>query len=151
MKTLDQYSSAELEAELKRRWEAETPPKLYYYGVWPSSDGAVGHHFRDKAGFIDASAYSFFEKALSGQDFYPWSSRECKLKEQEQGLFYPKAAIGVSGISCWDRSGDRRYNSCSAFFAQKILSPRQILHFAQIDYPAVFARMASAGIVISWL
>jgi hypothetical protein len=150
MKDLSAYSTEELTAELERRWRATLPPTIYYFGVWPGH--STGHFIWDRHWnqARDAERKLFAAAVASGLSQYPWDAKIDNRGNQPQGLFFYKKGEGISLISCWDRSGDGRYNSCSSFISPNVLSREELLFWARETYPEVFSRMEKAGISIGW-
>jgi hypothetical protein len=133
--------------------KADKPdPVVAYYGVWPGKGS--GHYVYNQHGQHRADALELlaFVSKHRPAGFYPWTiweaGRWSDKGPQVEGVFHFWVGKDLTLITCWDRSGDSRGNSASAFLVDGVVSPAEALRLARKFYPAVFDRMERSGVSV---
>ena len=101
-----------------------------------------GHYFYCRSGrFKDADLYSErvpFGLHLDGGILH--TTQIADDPERAPGVRVVRQFKGWTVVCFWDRSGDSRPNSCSAFLTDKIVTEEQLLAAAKAQWPEVWGR-----------
>lgn len=115
---------------------AVDPGQVYYFGKWPGDEG--GHFLWSPTG----NRISSYKATVLG---YPpvelLDGEFCPKGRQIEGLAQVTLFKGWSILAFWDRSGDKRGGSNSAFLAKGQFGFEELLKAARIQYPKHFERM----------
>ncbi len=139
---LTAISSADLCAELERRYQAENPdpPRAYYYGV---AAGRRSGHFLTYPGGHSAYKVEDQLRQIFKRDggWYPQDTRTERYgAPQTEGLAVFEHHGGWTYLGFWDRSADPRGNCCSAFLLEGTLYFDQAVQVARERFPRIWAR-----------
>lgn len=102
--------------------------EVYYFGAYET----LGHYLYNNKGKIVALTNGPSERVLDGQLL--------SKKYTTQGNATCAYMYGWTVISFWDRTGDPRHGSNSAFLVNKIIPFEQLLVEAKKQYPKLFKR-----------
>lgn len=103
-------------------------PEILYFGC----RGEPGHHIHCKRSIVrlrDTPWNTSIDGGLLAQ-----------TSQSHQGLCIHAVKDGWTAVSFWDRSGDSRPNSNSAFLVREEMTPFRLLELARQQWPDVFAR-----------
>lgn len=136
---LTAISSADLCAELERRYRVENPvpPRAYYFGVWAGQSS--GHFFVDEYGHGVWEVEAELGRIVQRENgLYPWGGSD--RRPQVEGVAILEHHSGWTYLGFWDRSADPRGNCCSAFLLEGALHYEQAVQVARERFPAIWAR-----------
>jgi len=134
--------------EMAARLVAQTiRPNLdcYYFGYHPGS----GHGFSAKGMPSRSAQYELehkIEKQLGGFDSrFCWNSPKSArdmydARDETEGRAFVTHRAGLTVLAFWDRSGDKRGNSNTAFIVPGTLTFAQMVRVARFTWPGVWAR-----------
>ncbi len=124
---------------------------MYYFGCY----GHPGHFFHRPGQYEPLSV---------GREVtatFPWSAAECdgelqpgteemkkgyptqRPDKQEQGICRIHHKSGWTALAFWDRSGDRRGNSCSTLIIDKELDFHDMIAEFQVSFPQIYKRVTA--------
>jgi hypothetical protein len=114
--------------------------RVFYFGVWPNNRGTVGHWLHKTDGSNVRDNLPFAWKRVLDAGLLPGG------EPQTEGLIYPVDFLGWTVLTFWDRSGDSRPNSNSAFVIERpkgatLRTREQDLALCRERFPAVFERI----------
>ena len=108
--------------------------ECYYFGKWP--DVYAGHHLYDKSGYTLHNLPKDFpcaEGALDGGLLPP-------NQPEIEGVASVVHLNGWTILAFWDRSGDKRGRSNSAFVVRGYWDFPVIHHITQSNFPKIWKR-----------
>ena len=109
--------------------------KVYYFGVWDREH--LGHFLYTPGGWMSRHAAQqtlpFGPHILDAGLLPP-------IGPETEGLVYRSVINGFTVLAFWDRSGDSRFKSNSAFVLEGEHTIREGLALAKEYFPSVFAR-----------
>lgn len=108
--------------------------KCYYFGVWEA--GGAGHYLHEVGGrklYRLESGVPFRETILDTGLIPPFV-------EDVEGVVYRSVINGWTVLTFFDRSGDSRKNSNSAFVMAGTLEFDDAMALARESFPSIFAR-----------
>lgn len=123
---------------------------MIYFGV----EGQPGHFF------VQSGSYGPRSIARLDREKLPWRDVECdgnlqpgtaelkkrydgqrpELERQVEGLCRLHHRDGWTAMAFWDRSGDRRGNSCSVVMAEGTHDFEQMVEMFELEFPGIHAR-----------
>ena len=110
--------------------------KTYYFGCL--GDGATGHFLYHEnltaVGHYEKTKLPFRYQILDGSMFRP-------DEPQEQGKWRMAYIGGITIFYCWDRTGDSRGNSNSAFLYEGQFNEEQCVNLTKEKYPKLWERI----------
>jgi len=112
---------------------------LYYFGCYPVFN-LYGHYLYDAAGRSQPALATPWGYDLDGVLLMP-TNRVTQVQQRE-GHGVLVQLDGWTAFSFWDRSGDSRLNSNSAFVADALLSHEELLKAALDTFPTLFRRFS---------
>ncbi len=113
--------------------------QVYYFGVWNA--GQTGHHLHTRSGRF---ASRDTERALPFALHILDSNLLPQEGDQVQGVVHRSVINGWTVLTFWDRSGDSRGNSNSAFVLEGEHTADAGLAIAREMFPHIFGRFTFA-------
>ena len=116
-------------------------PRVLYFGCRSSRPGDGGH-FLYEPGWWSVRSFKAFDYQMLDGMYAPGGERLRRWKsfEQVEGHAAWHVVNGWTVVSFWDRSGDARGNSNSAFVVEGEHSFEHVLELAREVWPEVFTR-----------
>lgn len=138
MADLTNVPTADLLAEVDRRTLAAQPPVVHFFGVWPGE--RAGHYRRDRYG--RTATGSDGNENIPGRplSLYPWADHRLPQPEGQLWHWYHRG-MGLTVLTSWDRSADKRGGCCATFIVHAHVTPEHALGLARAAFPRVFDRI----------
>lgn len=121
---------------------------MIYFGCW----GQPGHYFHQSGSYGPRSASRAVCQSL------PWTDVECdgnlqpgtaelekryegeRPRSQVEGVCRLHHRQGWTAMAFWDRSGDRRGNSCSVVMVEGTHDFANMMEMFEREFPSIYAR-----------